>query len=331
MLNGVTLQPIDAPSAFEKSVDEIEELGFDELWLTDSSLHANNVYAYLTLAARHSSKLQLGTAVTNPLTRHPAITATAAATLDEISEGRFALGIGAGDRPLLALGHKPAPRACLEASVDAIRALWKGKHVDHEGTGFRLEDAHMRRPAARRIPVYLSASGPKTLELAGRIADGVILLAGLHPDGINWALERIDRGVDAVNRTARPKITVFAYGAISNDEQAAFTAGRSIAAWFPQTAPNYCEMAGLSYELIEKIRNAYAGGEFQEADSAAALLPSEFVHRMALAGGPARARSHIDTMLELGVDCISVFPIGSERLTTIRHFKKAFDEAVAAT
>lgn len=329
MLSGVTLQPVDPPTEFDTMVQEIERAGFDEFWLTDSSLHAKNVYAYLTLAARATAHMQLGTAVTNPVTRHPAVTATAAATIDEISGHRFALGIGAGDRPLLALGHKPATLARLEGAIDAMRQLWSGDHVTFEGAGFRLEDAHMREPAERPVPVYMSASGPKTLTLAGRVADGVILLAGLHPDGISWALDHIDRGVHEAGRTARPKITVFAYGAINDDEKAAFEAGRSIAAWFPQTAPGYCELAGLPRDLIDRVRKIYEGGEFQEADTAAALLPDDFVHRMALAGGPDRARAHIENILELGVDCISVFPLGPDRMTTIRHFRRVFNEVAA--
>src|SRR5439155_18085701 len=86
---GVVLQGAYPPGEFATMVERIEGLGFDNLWLTDSSLHARNAYAYLTLAATRSSTLQLGTAVTNPLTRHPAITATAAATVDEISDGRM--------------------------------------------------------------------------------------------------------------------------------------------------------------------------------------------------------------------------------------------------
>jgi 5,10-methylenetetrahydromethanopterin reductase len=107
-------------------VTEIDRLGYRYLWLTDSSLHARNCYCYLTLAAARSGRLLLGTAVTNPVTRHPAITAAAAATVDEISGGRMLLGIGAGDRPLLALGLRPSPLADLEAAITGIRRLWRG-------------------------------------------------------------------------------------------------------------------------------------------------------------------------------------------------------------
>jgi 5,10-methylenetetrahydromethanopterin reductase len=329
---GVTLQGVDEPAEFEAMVAEIESLGYDNFWLTDSSLHSRYCWAYLTLAARQTTRMSIGTAVTNPVTRHPALTAVAAATVAEIAGGRTILGIGAGDRPLLSLGQQPAKVATLEASVAAIRALWAGETVDADGPGFALNDAHYRFPPKLDIPVYLSATGPRTLELAGRIADGVILLAGLHPDGISFALEHIDRGVAAAGRSQRPHVAVWAYGAIDEDEQAAIAAARTIAAWFPQTAPVHCRLAGLSQEIIDQVRGSYAGGEFQEAARAAEALPVDFVKRMALAGGRDEARQHLRTLAELGVDSVTVFPLGADRMATVRAFAEcaAAEEAARA-
>ena len=230
--SGVVLQPVDGPGEFCGMVAEIESLGLRHLWLTDSSLHARNCYSYLTLAATRSSRLLLGTAVTNPATRHPAITAAAAATVDEVSGGRMILGIGAGDRPLLALGFQPSPLATLEAAISGIRRLWHGEEVDLQSPGFTMSGAHLRFPARAGIPVFVSASGPRTLELAGRVADGVILLVGLFPEALDWAVSQVERGAETAGRP-RPHIAVFAYGAIDEDEHAALESARSIAAWFP--------------------------------------------------------------------------------------------------
>jgi 5,10-methylenetetrahydromethanopterin reductase len=317
--SGVVLQGAYDPPLFGEMVAEIDALGFDHLWLTDSSLHARNSYAYLTLAATRSSRLMLGTAVTNPLTRHPAITAAAAATVDEISGGRMVLGIGAGDRPLLALGMRPASVDSLRASIGAIRALWGGAHVDVEDAAFSLRDAHLRFPARADIPVFISASGPRTLELAGEIADGAILLVGLFPEALAWSLEHIDRGASNAGRE-RPHVAVFAYGSIDDDEDRALESARSIAAWFPQTAPVICELAGLTPSLIEQVRAAYAGGEFQEAAAAARLLPDEFVRRVALAGNADRARERIAAVMDAGADSVHVFPLGDGRMETVRAF-----------
>lgn len=326
---GVVLQGVDAPQEFGRMVDEIDGLGFDHLWLTDSSLHARNCYAYLTLAAARSSRLLLGTAVTNPLTRHPAITAAAAATVDEVSGGRLILGIGTGDRPLLALGFQPSPLATLEAAISGIRRLWQGEETDLQSPGFTMSGAHLRFPARAGIPVFVSASGPKTLELAGRVADGVILLVGLFPEALDWAVAQVARGAEAVGRP-RPHIAVFAYGAIDEDEHAALESARSIAGWFPQTAPRICDLAGLPRDLVDRVRGGYQGGEFQEASAAARLLPDEFVRKVALAGNRQHTAERIGAALGAGADSVHVFPLGAERMKTVRAFAEVWHSGPAA-
>lgn len=323
--SGVAFQGAYEPPLFGDMVAEVDALGFDHLWLTDSSLHARNSYAYLTLAATRSTRLKLGTAVTNPLTRHPAITAVSAATVDEISDGRMILGIGAGDRPLLALGMRPASVDSLRASIDSIRALWRGEHVDVEDVSFTLRDAHLRFPARPDIPIFISASGPRTLELAGEVADGVILLVGLFPEALAWALEHVDRGASKGGRD-RPHVAVFAYGAIDDDEDRALESARSIAAWFPQTAPVICELAGLPHSLIEEVKARYSGGEFQEAANAASLLPDDFVRRVALAGNAVQARERIAAVIDAGADSVNVFPLGEGRMETVRAFAGCFGD-----
>jgi 5,10-methylenetetrahydromethanopterin reductase len=324
--SGVVLQGVDAPAAFLDLVDRIDGAGYDHLWLTDSSLHARNPFVYLSLAAQRSARLTLGTAVTNPVTRHPAIVAAAFATVDEIADRRAILGIGAGDRPLVALGERPAPLAVLRDAIAVIRRLLAGEHVTYEGETFRLVDAHLRFPGRADAPVYISASGPKTLDLAGEVADGVILLCGLAAEGVRYALEHIDKGAARAGRP-RPHVALFAYGAIDEDEDRALDAARSIAAWFPQTVPVYCELAGLDPAIAEQVRTSYAGGEFQEAGTAAALLPSSFVRRMALAGGRRRTVDQLGGLRELGVDSVNVFPLGGDRVATVAAFAECWAEA----
>ena len=325
--SGVVLQGAYPPAEFRSMVERIDALGYSNLWLTDSSLHARNSYAFLTLAAMASPRLLLGTAVTNPLTRHPAITAVAAATVDEISGGRMILGIGTGDRPLLALGMRPASLTSVRSAIGAIRALWYGAEVTLEDSAFELHDAHLRFSARADIPVYVSASGPKTLQLAGEIADGVILLVGLFPEALAWALEHVDRGAAKAQRP-RPHVAVFAYGAIDDDQDAALTSARSIAAWFPQTAPVICELGGLSRSAIEQVRERYVGGEFQEADEAARLLPDEFVRKVALAGDLRQGRKQIQTVADAGADSVHVFPLGARRIETIEAFSRCFSDVM---
>lgn len=322
MQTGVALQGRYPPDVFEDMVRVVDAAGYDYLWLTDSSLHTRNPYVHLALASRLSTRLTLGTAVTNPQTRHPGIVAVNAASLEELAPGRTILGIGVGDRPLRSLGLRPARLAELRESVGVVRRLLAGEHVTYQGAGFAMDDAHLRFESTPAIPVFISASGPKTLEMAGEIADGVIFLGGLFRDGVAYGLQHIDRGAERAGRP-RPHVAVFGYGAIDDDDPAgALEAARSIAAWFPQTAPFYCELAGLDPAITAEVRARYVGGEFQEARAAASVMPEEFVRKMAFAGDSAQAIGHLRTLADLGVDSITVFPLGAERRETIESFAR---------
>jgi len=328
---GVILQPVDTPETFVSMVREIESLGYANLWCTDSSLHARNAYSYLTLAAVNTSTMRLGTAVTNPLTRHPAITASAAATVDEVSGGRMILGIGAGDRPLLALGLQPSRLVDLEAAIADIRQLWRGDTVDRRAHSYVLHEAHMRIPARADIAVYISASGPRTLELAGRVADGVLILAGLFDEAIQWAVSCVLKGARDGGRGPGdlPHIAVCAYGAINDeDPELALAPARTIATWFPQTAPYVCELAGLDAAIVEGVQATYRGGEFHEAGEAGRLLPDWFIRRVALSGDRAAATAQIQTVLAAGADSVQLFPLGSDRMATVRAFVDSWNAAV---
>ena len=326
MQAGVALQGRYPPTVFEDMVRVVDRCGYDYLWLTDSSLHTRNPYMHLTLAARLTTRMVLGTAVTNPQTRHPGIVAVNAASLEELAPGRTVLGIGAGDRPLRSLGLRPARLLEMRQSIEAIRRLLSGEHVTYDGAGFTMDDAHLRFDASFHIPVFISASGPKTLELAGEIADGVIFLGGLFRDGVAYGLEHIERGAERAGRS-RPHVSVFGYGAIDDDDpDGALQAARSIAAWFPQTAPVYCELAGLDPAISAEVKARYAGGEFQEALAAASIMPEDFVDKMAFTGDSDQALAHLRTLADLGIDSVTVFPLGSKRRQTVEAFASVFSQ-----
>jgi 5,10-methylenetetrahydromethanopterin reductase len=318
MRYGVTLQGVDDPAGFGQLARWIEELGYDDLWITDSSLHAGDVYVYVTLALQATTRLRVGTAVTNPITRHPALTANAAATLALLAPGRFVCGVGVGDSPLPEIGSRLAKVSTLNAMTDTMRRLWAGETLDGRQGPHAYDRARLRTPPGE-IPVYYAASGPRTLEAAGEHADGAIVLAGLFPEGLAFAREHLARGRAASNREDF-STTAFLYGAIRDDEAAALDAARSIVAWFPQMAPEHARMAGMSEALIDQVRGVYAGGEFQEASAAAALIDDDLVRRVAFAGTPQTAAAKLAWLREEGLDGVSVFPLGGERLATVRAF-----------
>jgi 5,10-methylenetetrahydromethanopterin reductase len=318
MRYGVTLQGVYEPAEWIELVQWIEQLGFDHLWITDSSLHAGDCYVYATLALQATSRVTVGTAVTNPLTRHPAITANAFRSLCQLAPGRVVCGTGVGDRPLQALDLPMAKLETLRASIDAMRRLWRGEEVSGEVGRWRLARAHLRTPVPEP-PVYVSASQPRALELAGEVADGLILLTGLFPEGLAFAREHMARGRVRSERADFDE-TLFLYGAIADDEAEAIESARSIAAWFPKTAPDYARLAGMSDELCETVLARYAGGEFQDAKEAARLIPDELVKKIAFCGTPRDAQAKLDWLREAGVDAVSIFPLGDDRRATIEAF-----------
>src|SRR5574341_619608 len=151
-----------------------EELGFSHVWIGDSHLIWREAYVNMAAAALNTKKVKLGTGVTNPLTRHPSVVASAYATLEELAPGRFIVGIGLGDSSVETMGMKPAKLAYFEETIRQMRALLAGEEVELE-TG----KIHLKHPAKNKIPVYIAASGPKMLELSGRFADGIIVLVGV--------------------------------------------------------------------------------------------------------------------------------------------------------
>ena len=328
MRYGVTLQGTVPPLEFAELARRIEELGYDDIWITDSSLHAGDAYVYAATALLATSRVTVGSAVTNPLTRHAGITANAFRSLSQLAPGRVNCGIGVGDRPLLELGLGMAKLANLRETIDALRRLWDGEEISGRFGSSEFEGAQLLSECGP-IPIHISASGPRTLETAGRIADGVILLAGLFPEGMEFTREHLARGRA---ESARPEFTrtAFLYGAIDDDRDHAIAVARPIVAWFPQTSPMHARLAGMSQELIEEVAAIYAGGEFQHAGAAAELISDDFVTKVAFAGTPSDAAAKVDWLRTQQLDSLAVFPLGDEatRLRTIEHFAAA---AIAGT
>ena len=171
-----------------------EDAGFDIVGIADSQSVYRDVHSCLALCATGTRRVRLGPRVINPLTRHPAVAAGAAATLEELAPGRTMLGIGTGDSAVLNLGLTPSTRARLRAYVATVRALLEAGHSEWEGRPVRMTWGR------GRIPIYLAASGPRMLELAGEIADGVIINTGLAPDIVRDSIARVRTGAEAAGR-----------------------------------------------------------------------------------------------------------------------------------
>lgn len=153
----------------------VEELGFQTLWYADERFY-RETYTGLAACAVTTSRLLLGTGVTDPFTRHPALTAAAIASLDELSEGRAILGLGAGISGYHNLGIKlERPARRLREAILVIRRLLAGERVTLEGETILIRNAALKFPARSAIPIVLAADGPLVLRLAGEVADGVMV------------------------------------------------------------------------------------------------------------------------------------------------------------
>jgi len=173
---GIQIIPDMAVQEVGDTIRAAEELGYDFCLLADEGFMPD-VYVCLGAAAQHTARIRLGP-VTNGYTRHPAVTAAALATLNEISGGRaLATLVAGGSMVLPPMGIlRESPLTVVRESLEVMRRLWTGEAVTWQGQRYRLEAARLSR-GAQTIPVWLAVRGDKLLELAGREADGVMLMA----------------------------------------------------------------------------------------------------------------------------------------------------------
>ena len=318
---GLTLMAVDPPEEFRTAVRFADANGYDFMWVADSSLHARYVYSYLTLLAIDSTTLRFGPNCTHPHTRHPAINFNALCTLDELSGGRAIMNLGTGDRPVSELGFNIAKMQAVREMVDAGRELLTGEPVDFQGAAFQLRQATIHYGARAQLPIYLTVTNQRMCQLAGEIADGVLLSCGSARASLEFALARVSEGAARAGRTLDEiDLACHLFTSIRDDREQAYEDTRTIAAWYPQTAPRYVEIAGFDPALVQQVQAAYKGGHFHEAAAAARLIPDEFVDQFTLSGPPAYCASRIEQLRDLGLTHFEIFPVGTDRHLTARRF-----------
>jgi 5,10-methylenetetrahydromethanopterin reductase len=185
-------------TSYQRWLALAEESGFDLLTCGDSQSLWAECFAASTVAAMCTQRAALAIVVSNPVTRHPAVTASAAAAIQQLSGGRFRYGLSSGDSALRNIGLAPASVAQLESYATAVQGLTRGATVTWNGTELVLRWL----PTPRPVPVWLAAEGPRTQVLAGRIADGVILSNCLTRERYDRALRNIEAGLSRAGRSA---------------------------------------------------------------------------------------------------------------------------------
>jgi 5,10-methylenetetrahydromethanopterin reductase len=309
----IGIYPNETPAEIIASAELADRMGFSTLWVLDSHLLFHEVYTLLGALAVSTTRIRLGTAVTNPLTRHPTVTAAAFSTLAELSGGRASLGISVGDSALKSMNLLPARMSVLAETVALCRTLLSGEPVSFaEGKTAQL---HHIGPG---VPIYVAATGPKMLELAGKIADGVILMNGIAPELIRKAVRIVREGEQTARRQKGcVKIAVWAACHPSRDA-VKFNVARAILRNIPG------EIDDRTRQVAESVKRAY---DFRQHGSAEAdfarLIPDDIVTRFAFSGGYAEIARQVRALEPCGVDevvlAIPVAPMITARDVIMRE------------
>lgn len=206
----------DGFSTFLDRVRVAEKLGFEMICFGDSQSMLREAYVSHTAMVMSTTRPMLAMTVSNPVTRHPAVVASACASLDELSHGRFVLGLGTGDSALYNIGEKGVKVATLESYIQTLRALWTATPVEYQGKTIRMNWPW------RRVPIMISAEGPNTLRLAGRVCESVCVGLGLTDDMVSDSLELLSEGARQAGRSLDDiDVWFFAKGNIADTRAAA--------------------------------------------------------------------------------------------------------------
>jgi len=330
--------PPEAPLAeLVQLAVEAENAGCYTVWVNDDRLQ-KDVFTVLAAIAQATGELRLGPGVTNPYSRHPALVATAVATLDELAGGRAVLGLGAGGTNHRALGvERRAPATALREAVMIVRGLLAGERVTLDGRIMHAHEAQLdftpRRPD---LPIYIGARGPKVLEMAGELADGIIVGNVASTQGWSYALDHVEGGCRRAERNPTDvALTAWVACAVSDDAAAAIDAVRPMVATSLTTSRPILSELGIQLPSgFATVMERHGWTPSRAAvHAAAAEVPVDLVRRFAIAGTAAECRAHVETLLDavprLSELAIIPFPVSRQRpIDVIRSFSQDVMPAV---
>jgi 5,10-methylenetetrahydromethanopterin reductase len=286
-----------------------ESAGFDQFWVSND-LFLRSCPVILSAVATATRTIEIGTCILNPYTLNPAEIAMFAATLDELSGGRFNLGLSSGSLDFLAWVGIAAerPRTAVVESMQAIRQLIAGQRAERRGKFLCWTDeTYLRFPVLRRhIPIYIGATSPRMLEEIGRNADGGLPLL-FPPEHYQTVLPYIRAGADNAGRSL-DEIDVAAciWCSISDDKSAAEDALKEKIAYYGHSlSPLILDELGLSREDFEPIARAVMA----ENDlSTAKTMVTPPMMRIGIAGTSHDLIARLEALVEMGVRHISFGP-----------------------
>lgn len=295
---GVSFEGRESPEQSQAMIDAAEEKGVSTLWMA-CHLYQREPIARATIALARTKRVRIGLMAMSPYSVHPIYAAMAAATLDELFPGRVLLCLGAGaPRDLEAAGLSATrPLRTMRESIDICRSLLAGDTIQHEGQVFTAIGRRLMT-GARDVPVLLAASGPQMLELAGEIADGVMISAGTSVEFVRWCIEVVAQGEAKSGRRTR-RIALM-HGAVAEREEEAHAKLRRTMAFIlrgPHHARNL-QLAGSALDQ-DRLARAFAHEQWAEVE---ALVTDDIIRRHAVSGTPQQARARIDAYRAVGLD-----------------------------
>ena len=299
-------------------IQSIEAAGFDGAGILDSQLISRDTFVVLSQAATRTSRLMLFPAVTNPLTRHAAVLAGAIQTVEELAPGRVKFVIGTGYTSASTIGRRPATLAEMRQCLRTVRALLAGESVEFDGTPGRLTFA-----ARRPIPLIMAASGPKAIELAGEVADGVLLLVGFNRGIVERALEYLERGARRSGRRVEDLEVTWAVriATAATTAEARRLARPTAVHWgVLRWGGHWLEPAGVrlpKLDIPDAVHKVYPdlshAHDWEAAIAATSFVDDATVAQLCdaigLVGAPADCAARIAEMTKLGVRNLYLMPV----------------------
>ena len=319
---GITIKPDMSVERILALTRQAESSGFQYGWIFDSHVLWLEPYPLLTLMAANTRTMLLGTCVTNPAVRDLTVTASLFATLNLISGGRMQLGIGRGDSSRRVLGKKPVGAGELEDAIKTLRGLTSGQEIEYDGRPTHLAWAE------GSPPVWVAGYGPKVLELAGRIGDGVILQFA-DPGLIEWCLGFVKKGAQAAGRNWRTiEVMSAAPVWISDDLEVA----RQHVRWFPALVSNHVLDLISRYKPEElppaltsfvKNRGSYDYQQHCAVDSNnSKFVSDEVVDRFCLVGPAEAHREKLRQLAGVGVTQFNIYLMCGEEEDTLEKYQR---------
>ncbi len=299
-------------------IQSIEAAGFDGVGILDSQMLCRDTFVILGQAATRTSRLTLFPAVTNPITRHASVLAGATQTVEELAPGRVKFVIGTGYTSASTIGRKPATLAEMRSCIVTVKSLLAGKTVDWSGTPGRLAYA-----SGRPIPVLMAASGPKAIEMAGEMADGVLLLVGFNRGIVETALTHLERGVGRSGRRLEDLEIIWAVRTATapNLLEARRLARPTAVHWgILRWGGHWVEPAGIrlpKIEIPDAVYKVYPdlshAHDWEAAIAATSFVPDEVIaglcDALGLIGTPEHCAGRIAEMTKLGVRNLYLMPL----------------------